>query len=66
MKKLYKNLRGQAADIMKNGGRAFIVRRAGLPRRAEYFKVITADKLYSAQAAGWVYVGETFDGQEYY
>ena len=65
MKKLYKNLRGQAAAILENGGRAFIFRRAGLPRRSEYFKVVTSDELSAAFAAGWIYVGETFDGQEY-
>ena len=63
MKKLYKILRGQAADILKTGGRAFIVRRAGAPRRAENFK-ITAD-IGRAACDGWLYVGETFDGETF-
>lgn len=63
MKNLYKNLRPIAAAILETGARAFVVRRAGLPRRAENFKV-TAN-LTAAQASGWVYAGESHDAATY-
>ena len=63
MKKLYKNLRGQAAAILESGRRCFVCRRAGYPRRAENYKVTVS--LDVAKAEGWVYLGETFNGEDY-
>ena len=56
-------MRPIAAAILETGARAFVVRRAGLPRRAENFKV-TAN-LTAAQASGWVYAGESHDAATY-
>lgn len=63
MKKLYKSLRPQAAAILESGQRCFVCRRAGYPRRAENYKVTFA--LETAKAKGWVYLGETFNGENY-
>lgn len=63
MTKLYKILRPTAAAVLESGARAFIVRRAGAPRRAENFKIM-AD-IGRAACDGWLYVGETFDGETF-
>lgn len=63
MKKLYKSLRPQAAAILESGKRCFVFRRAGFPRRAENYKV--AFDTFALEASGWVYQGETFNGETY-
>lgn len=63
MKKLYKILRPTAVAVLETGARAFVVRRVGSPRRAANFK-ITGD-IARAESQGWLYVGETFDGETF-
>ncbi len=62
MKTLNKDLRSDALEIIESGNRAFVFAKAG--KLAIYDGNSVA--AYQAKQQGWKFVGETFNGENYF